>query len=244
MVTFIILASLLIVAGVGVVAVPLLKRLPTQLPPAPWAALAAAGVLVIGSAVMYAAISNWSWHSQDAADSPQTMVARLARKLERNPEDPDGWLMLGRSYIVLEQYPAALRAYERADRLTGGKNADALVGEAEALTLGDENELNGRAGRLIEQALKIDPNSGKALFFGAAAAVHRGELPLARERFAKLLTMEPPANVKQLIEQQIAAIDQKLSGAPDTGSPGPAAAMADASARPRPTVPQLRRRCA
>ena len=34
--------------------------------------------------------------------------------------------MLGRSYVVLQEYPLALRAFERADRLSGGKNAEAL----------------------------------------------------------------------------------------------------------------------
>jgi cytochrome c-type biogenesis protein CcmH len=226
MITFIVLAAVLIVAGVAVVAVPLLKRTPSQVAPAPWAALAAAGVLVIGSAGLYALLSNWSWRAESPADSPQTMVARLARKLESDPQDLNGWLMLGRSYVVLEQYPLALRAFQRADRLAGGKSAEALVGEAEALTLSDEAELDGRAGRLIEQALAVDPNSGKALFFGAAAAERRGLLPLARERFAKLLSMDPPQNIKPLLEQQIAAIDQKLSGTSAQAGPpqnGPAA---------------------
>src|SRR5215471_11990696 len=61
MVTFLLLAGILIIAGVAVIAIPLLRRLPTQIAPAPWTALVAAGVLVIGSAVMYAALTNWSW---------------------------------------------------------------------------------------------------------------------------------------------------------------------------------------
>jgi len=231
MVTFLLLAGVLIIAGVAVIATPLLRRLPTQIAPAPWTALVSAGVLVIGSAVLYAVLTNWSWRAEPAGDSPQTMVARLARKLERNPNDTNGWLMLGRSYVVLEQFPLALRAFERADRLSGGKNAEALVGEAEALTMSDEKELDGRAGRIIERALALDPNSGKALFFGAAAAVRRGELALAKERFQKLLSMNPPQQIRPILEQQIASIDQRLAGgsgaAPDTNA---AAAPATASA--------------
>ena len=63
-----------------------------------------------------------------AADTPQTMVAHLARQLEQDPKNLDGWLMLGRSYLVLQEYPLALRAFERADRLSGGKNVEALTG--------------------------------------------------------------------------------------------------------------------
>jgi cytochrome c-type biogenesis protein CcmH len=235
MVTFIVLAAVLALVGVALVAIPLVRRDPKQLAPAPWAALGAAAVLVVGSAILYASWSKWSWHAEPAADSPQTMVARLARKLERDPNDVNGWLLLGRSYTVLEQYPLALRSYQRADRLAGGKNAEALVGEAESLTMSNEAALDGAAGRIIEQALVLDPSSGKGLFFGAAAAVRRGELPLARERFTKLLAMNPPQAIRPILEQQIAAIDQKLAGesapaTPGTSSSPPVAANAGAAA--------------
>jgi len=212
MVTFLLLAGVLIIAGVALIAVPLLRRGTSQIAPAPWAALSAAGVLVIGSAVLYASLTNWAWHAEPPGDSPQTMVAHLARKLERDPKDLNGWLMLGRSYIVLEQYPLALRSFERADRLASGKNAEALVGEAESLAMSDESSLDGRAGRIIEQALVLDPNSGKALFFGAAAAVRRGQWALGRDRFQKLLSMNPPEGIRPILQQQIDALDRRLAG--------------------------------
>jgi cytochrome c-type biogenesis protein CcmH len=222
MITFVLLAAALTVAGVIVVAIPLLRRGVTAAAPgpAPWAAVAATGLLVVGSAVLYVSWSNWPWRTVTAGDSPQSMVSRLARQLERDPQNLDGWLMLGRSYLALQQYPLALRAFERADRLSDGKNADALTGEAETLALTDESELNGRASRLIERALVLAPDSGKALFFGAAVAARRGDLPLARARFVKLLAMDPPADVRPLIEQQITAIDAKLGGAPPADGAG------------------------
>ncbi|TLY56792.1 MAG: hypothetical protein E6K50_00325 [Gammaproteobacteria bacterium] len=229
MITFVLLAAALTVAGVIAVAIPLLRRGTGSTTPAPWAALAATVLLVIGSAVLYVSWSNWPWTAVTPADSPQSMVARLARQLERDPQNLDGWLMLGRSYIALQEYPLALRSFERADRLSGGQNAEALTGEAEALVLTDESELNGRAGRLIERALVLAPDSGKALFFGGAVAARRGDLSLARARFVKLLGMDPPPNVRPLIEQQISAIDGQLGG-------GVAPASA-AAAPPQPPAP-------
>src|SRR5579871_6614529 len=147
MITFLVLAALLTVGGVLVVALPLLRRGPAAgTPPAPWMALGCALFLIVGSALLYARLSTWSWHSAAPPDSPQTMVARLARELEANPQNLEGWLMLGRSYIVLQEFPLALRAFERADRLSGGKNVDAVLGEAEVLALQDPTELDGRAG--------------------------------------------------------------------------------------------------
>ncbi|TLY59280.1 MAG: hypothetical protein E6K48_11695 [Gammaproteobacteria bacterium] len=235
MLTFVLLAAALTVAGAIAVAIPLLKSgaAAEAAAPAPWAALATTALLVIGSAVLYVTWSNWPWRSDSApADSPQSMVARLARELEHDPQNLEGWLMLGRSYIELQEYPLALRAYERADRLSDGKNAEALTGEAEVLALTDESELNGRAGGLIERALALAPDSGKALFFGGAVAARRGDLPLARARFVKLLGMDPPPNVRPLIEQQINAIDAQLAG----GAPARAAGTSVASAK-TPTAP-------
>jgi cytochrome c-type biogenesis protein CcmH len=206
---------------IGVV-IPLLRNR-GALAPAPWAALAAAGVLVLGSVLLYLTWSNWSWHAAPAADSPQTMVARLARQLEGDPKNLEGWLMLGRSYLVLQEYPLALRAFERADRLSEGKNVEALLGEVEALALQDPAELDGRGGRLVERALALDPDSGKALFFGATIAARRGDLPLARQRFAKVLAMSPPENVRALLEQEIRVIDDKLAAGPTAVAPPPAA---------------------
>jgi cytochrome c-type biogenesis protein CcmH len=218
MITFVLLAAALTLASVVAVAIPLLRTGAAARATAPWAALAATGLLVIGSAGLYLAWSNWAWRAAPAADSPESMVAQLARRLEHDPTDLNGWLMLGRSYTVLQEYPPAVRAFGRAVQLSDGKNAEALSGEAEALALSDESELDGRAGRLFEQALALEPNSGKALFFGAAVAARRGDLPLARQRFAKLLSLDPPQAIRPMIEQQIAAIDAKLAGAPTSAA--------------------------
>ena len=215
MITFVLLAAALTMASVLLVAIPLLRRSASGSPGAPWTALTAAGLLVVGSAALYVTWSKWPWHTAAAAaDSPESMVARLARRLEHDSGDLNGWLMLGRSYIVLQEYPLAVRAFGRAVSLSGGKNAEALTGQAEALALGDESELDGRAGRLIEQALALEPDSGKALFLGAAVAARRGDLPLARERFAKLLSLNPAPEIRPIIEQQISAIDEKLAASP------------------------------
>lgn len=211
MIAFIIVAVILAVACVAVIAVPLLKPLPSKTATAPWTAVAATAVLVIGAGALYPTWSNWSWHKSPGIGSPEGMVEQLVHKLNDHPNDLTGWLMLGRSYIVLQEYPLAVRAYERADRVAGGTSADALLGEAEALTMIDDSQLTGQAGQLIERALTIAPTSPQALFFGAAAAMRRGELPLARTRFTKLLSLNPPDRIKAILQQEISGIDRQLA---------------------------------
>ena len=235
MITFVLLAAALTLASVVAVAMPLLRPRAAGAPAAPWTALATAGLLVVGSAALYVTWSKWSWRTAPAADTPERMVAQLARRLEQDPTDLNGWLMLGRSYTALQEYPLAVRAFGRAVQLSEGKNAEALSGEAEALALSDESELDGRAGRLFEQALALEPDSGKALFFGAAVAGRRGDLPLARQRFAKLLSLNPPQAIRPMIEQQIAAIDEKLAAGPMSAAAvqqGHPAGAADAAGAP------------
>lgn len=236
MTTFILLAIVLTIAAVAVVAVPLLRRNTSAPTPATLAAFTASGLVIFGAAALYVSLSNWSWRTPTASDTPQGMVSSLARRLEKNPEDLEGWLMLGRSYAVMEQYPLSVRAYQRADRLAGGKNAEALVGMAEAMVLQDDGQLTGAAGEYLEKAIELDPKSSKAQFYGAAAALRRGDLPLARQRFTNLLALNPPENIRPILEQQIAAIDQRLGGGsgqpPPEGGAQPSAAPAPATTPP------------
>ena len=225
MTTFILIAIVLTIAAVAVVVVPLLRKSGATPTPAVWAAFGAAGILVFGGGGLYLTWSNWNWKQAASADAvtPANMVSRLARRLEKNPNDLDGWMRLGHSYTVLEQYPLAIRAYQQANQLAGGKNAAALIGLGEALALSNPDELSGRAGKFIEQGLALDPKNGAALFYGAAAAVRRGELPLARQRFTSLLGLDPPPNdnVRAILEQQIKAIDERLAqGGADAGASG------------------------
>ena len=209
---FLFIAALMTLACALMIAWPLL-RARLNVARDKLAAACAVLVLTASAAGLYTRWSHWSWQAPVSDGTPQSMISTLVRRVEEQPADLKGWLLLGRSYAVLEQYPLAARAYQRADRLAGGHNAEALEGWAEALTLNNEEELLGRAGRLFEQALALNPASGKALFFSAIAALRRGELPLARERLASLLAHDPPQNVRPIIERQIAALDAQLLAA-------------------------------
>ncbi|MEY2853744.1 MAG: hypothetical protein RL030_876 [Pseudomonadota bacterium] len=236
---FVVYAVLLTAVAIAAIVWPLAKR--REGLPANWT-LAGTGALLLaaGAALLYPVWSQWNWSEpQLAADSPAAMVGRLARRLEREPNDLEGWLMLGRSYAAIEQYALSVRAYERADRLASGRNVEALTGLAESLVLADQSGLDGRAGQLFEKALTLDPNSTKSLFYSAIAALERRELPLAKQRFERLLQGNPPPEVRRIIEEQVLALNAAVPSAPGTptqATKGQAAAPIGASVALRITL--------
>ena len=221
MTNFVLVAVALTLAMIALVAYPLVFRKGAT--PVAWKSAVAFTMLCAGGAAMlYPVWSKWNWSTPAAAaDSPAAMVGRLARRLEKDPNNLDGWLLLGRSYAVIEQYPSSARAYQRANQLANGKNVDALTGLAEALVLSEQSGLDGRAGHLFEEALALDPGSTKALFYSAIAALERGENVLARERFVRLLQGNPPPEVRRIIEEQVVRLDAASEVAPPLATAAP-----------------------
>jgi cytochrome c-type biogenesis protein CcmH len=223
MLAFVLIAGSLAAGAAVLLLLPLMRQ---RADSRPAAGLAAAGVsfaLLLGGAALYAAFSNYTWvDSPDVAETPAAMAAKLAKRLAAEPENLEGWLMLGRSYQTLEQFPLAVRAYQRADRLANGQNAQAIVGVAESMLAQDFEQLRGAAGHLFERALLLEPDNPKALLYAGFAALGRGESATARERFTRMLTLDPPPQIREIIEKQLSAL---------AGAPAAPAAAADASAR-------------
>lgn len=118
------------------------------------------------------------------------MVAGLAQRLEEDPDNPEGWAMLGRSYMVLERYAEASRAYARAHQLIGDEPW-LLLSYAEAEAHAQQGNMTGRPAELIEKALKQDPDNQKALWLAGIAAAQQGNRSLAEARFGRLLDLLP-----------------------------------------------------
>ncbi|HTU68034.1 MAG TPA: tetratricopeptide repeat protein [Steroidobacteraceae bacterium] len=224
MLVFVLIAGTLAAGAAALLLLPLVKRREDNRPVSTLAAVGVLFALLLGGAGLYAAFSNYSWVDAPAvADTPAAMTAKLAKRLAEQPDDLDGWLKLGRSYQVLEQWPLSVRAYQRADRLANGQNVDAILGVAESLFAQDQDALRGAAGKLFERALELDPHNAKALFYSAFAALGRGELPLARERLSRMLAQNPPPQIREILEKSIANIDQQVASAGQPAAGGSAA---------------------
>jgi cytochrome c-type biogenesis protein CcmH len=220
---FLVGASLLLLACVALLLRPLLRRREDAKPARVTAAIAT--VLLAGGAGLYAVFSEYTWQdSRDVAETPAAQAAVLAKQLARKPDDLEGWLVLGGKYMELDQFPLAARAYQRADSLANGRNAAAIIGLAEALLANDIEEIRGRAGRLFERVLEIEPNNFKALFYGAVVALSREDMQLGKQRFETLLALNPPEHIRAIIEKQLQAIE--VAQSQQASQPATAAASA------------------
>ena len=181
---FVLIAGTLAAGAALLLVWPLLRRRGDQ-PAAAVASIVVLLVVLLGGAGLYASFTRYQWSNPVAvADTPAAMTARLAKRLASDGGSVDEWVMLGRSYVELGQTPLALRAFQKADQLANGANAEAVIGMAQALVQQDIEELRGRAGRMFERALEIDPTSRTALFYSAFAALGRNESGLARSCFS------------------------------------------------------------
>jgi len=231
--TFLVIAAVMAAIAAGAVALPLLRDRQSRLPGVLLA------VLVIGaSAGLYPLWSNWNWHAPaqpEAAAGPDVaaMVAKLEKRLQDQPNDPKGWLMLGRSYLTLNRLDEAIVAFDHAHQLDS-RSADAAMGLGEAMSLRAGGDITPQAAQLFEDALALAPDNPKALLYSGFAAAVRGDRALARSRWQALKALNPPAQIVQMLDARIAELGLPADGSAartaDTAPAGTSASPAGTSA--------------
>jgi len=117
-------------------------------------------------------------------------VAALAKRQEQNPNDLQGWTMLGRSYTSLERYGDAANAYAKATALKPD-DADLWADYAFVLAMSQGKKLEGEPSRLIDKALQLDPENPKALELAGSAAFEAKDYKRAIDYWEKLLKKVP-----------------------------------------------------
>jgi len=185
------------------------------------------------AAGLYMTLSKWNWKETDATVAREQQMDELLGKLKamlaENPNDVNGWLLLGRSYGAVGKYALAVDAFQNAYDKSHGENVEAMIGLGEALAMTDEASLGGRAGQLFDAALERAPNHPKALWYGSIAALQAGDLRKGRDRLQLLLAQNPPQELRGLLERQIQDINQQLH---EAGPGAPAVAAAAEGAAP------------
>lgn len=171
----------------------------------------------------------------------RAVVGRLAERLLRNPDDLNGWLLLGRSYMTLEHYDDAANAFRRAMGL-GDNRADIAADYAEALALGDGGPITPEVRQIFEGVFAAEPRNMKARYYLGMAKAQQGDVRGALQDWVDLQVLSPPdAPWRPVLGQQIERAARALEIDPATMEPSPgAAALAGAqppSREPAPGAP-------
>lgn len=204
---FVILASLMVLAALSCVVLPLWRRpavADAELGP-PQRRLAVG--LALGLLAFTGALYAWvgepralvpSATAAEAANAAleagggmsqaqiEARVARLSARLQSQPDDPAGWRMLARSYETLGRFPQAVQAYLQLLQRQP-PDADLLTDYAVTVGMASGQTLAGEPEALIDAALRLDPAHAQALALSGNAAFERRDYPRAIAQWQRLL---------------------------------------------------------
>ena len=170
-----------------------------------------------------------------------TMVARLAQRLESNPDDGEGWVVLARSYNALGRYGEAAAAYAKAEAKFP-QDAQLLADYADSLAMAQGQTLQGKPEALVRRALQADGNNLKALALAGTVEFEKSDFAKAIEYWRRILPLLPAdSEMGNSVRASIQEAQAKQGGMPKSstliaqdkqqGAPKSSAATAAAKAK-------------
>ncbi|MSO75096.1 MAG: c-type cytochrome biogenesis protein CcmI [Alphaproteobacteria bacterium] len=118
-------------------------------------------------------------------------VTKLKERLEREPNDLDGWIMLSRSLIVLDRHSEAVAALKRAAALSGDK-PEIVAALAESMIFEAKGMVTPEARQLFETVREKNPMDSAALYFIGLAEAQGGNAKAALTLWETLAAATPP----------------------------------------------------
>ncbi|MBF6058211.1 tetratricopeptide repeat protein [Thiomicrorhabdus heinhorstiae] len=217
--------SLLLIAALAILFFPLLK----QGKHLSKSALLSIGIglpaLTIGLYFYFGTPQFAEISQDDSAPKMVTLVDKLEQKLAKKPDDLSGWLLLGRSYMMTDNYPKAVWAFEHAYQLAPN-NLSVLLPLADALSVTQNGRLQGRPYELLQQALKLDAHNKMTLWLLGLAERQKGDIPRAGELWQTLYSQLDPDDPDR---KHISALLEQI-GQSVTENPGPESKPEDTTA--------------
>lgn len=142
------------------------------------------------------------------------MIAQVEAHLAENPTDAQGWLVLAPAYRGMGRYADAAQAFARALALVPAE-PELLTDFGEALVMAEQGLVTARARDAFQQALALEPENTKALFYRALADRQEGRLEEAMSTWRAMLDSAPAdAPWRPAVERQMASLERERSGAP------------------------------
>ena len=165
----------------------------------------------------------------------QDMVEQLARRLQEDPGNAEGWVLLGRSYAALNRYQEAANAYAEARRIAGDQ-PQLLIDSADIVAMANDGRFTAEAGQLLQRALQSQPENAKGLWLMGHYRYQEQDFQGAIEYWQRAAAQLPADSEDgAAIRQQIKQAESRLGAAgatltaevPSADQPAPAV---DASA--------------
>lgn len=201
------------------------------------AAVAAAGVLILGGGNLLSGAGTSGKPSEDPVaalasatarlERPaskigdvETMIGALAERLRSSPSDAEGWRMLGWSYFNTQRYAEAAAAFGEAARLVPG-NLEYRSLQAEALVQAAGGTVTPEARKMFENVLKADASDFRSRYYSALDRQQSGDLEGALAQWSALLADAPPeaewtADVKGKVAQLAGKLGRDAAAAPSS----------------------------
>ncbi len=165
-------------------------------------------------------------HSNKGSNTPSEsefdeMVAKLAARLENQPDNLEGWQMLARSYAVMGDYAKTVQTYNKI-MARFGNLPDVLSDYAEFLAKSNQGKFIGLPTQLLKTALSVNPKHPKTLWLSGLAAMENSDYEAAVAHWQAVLVQLPASETKirKLLDTQIAKARQHIQG---SNSPAPVA---------------------
>jgi cytochrome c-type biogenesis protein CcmH len=163
-------------------------------------------------------------HGTDMAGDLDQLTEGLRARLEANPDDFQGWLLLARSYKTVQRYPDAVEALQQAQRLAPDDPFVMVeLVEAQLYASGKPN-MSEEMISTLEFAVGIDPSQQKGLWLLGMAAAQSGDGQTAIEYWQQLLAQLEPGSPPALsVQSQIDEVSSRLGVEPAEPAPQEAA---------------------
>ena len=149
--------------------------------------------------------------SPESAPDMDALVEELRARLEEDPEQVEGWVLLGRSYKSLGKYPEAREALETANRLVPGQPIiEVELVEAQLFASGNPR-ITPEMKATLEKAVAADPAMQKGLWLVGIAEAQAGNDGGAIASWERLLhQVDPNGSVAETVKGQIAEARQRM----------------------------------
>ncbi len=147
--------------------------------------------------------------------SIEDMLAKLEKRMQQEPDNVDGWVLLGRTYKSLRRFSDAEKALDKASKLAP-KDPLIMVELAETRLMAAEHPaFTPEIRQLLTTALEIDPAQQKGLWLMGLASSIDGDDAKAVGYWQKLLAeIDPGTPVANAVRQQINEARKRLGQAP------------------------------